>query len=376
MLDSAFTARSPALPSPVPTGRGALVLAATAALLTGLWPVAGAGQTQDMSESMGPSHDMHGAPSPLPVGRIAVQHDPEGGRITVALGPFDLPASGNTMRLTPAEALVIPVDGWLTAFRARILDDAGRPLPDEILHHINLVRPDRRELFMPVMQRLVAASHETGRVDVPFPFGVAVESGDTVLVVAMLHNPTGREARVTVEAVLDYDGPEWLDRWGVQPFYVDVSAPPDGAAFDVPPGRSEVSWEGSPAIDVKILALGGHAHRFARELRLVEVRDDGSTRVLWRAEPRTGPDGGIDEIPRRRFLHRLGLPLSRDRTYRLVGVYDNPTGAVLPAGGMAEIAGVVWPSEAWPGSADRGRVRADCLWFTRHNLALMNRVCG
>jgi hypothetical protein len=36
--------------------------------------------------------------------------------------------------------------------------------------------------------------------------------------------------------------------------------------------------------------------------------------------------------------------------YRLVAVYDNPTGAPIPDGGMGALGGVVWPtgSAPWP----------------------------
>ncbi len=99
---------------------------------------------------------------------------------------------------------------------------------------------------------------------------------------------------------------------------------------------------------MEVLALGGHLHEHAVELRLEEVRPGRTDRVLWRAAPELAPDGRVAAVPRGRFLHRLGLGLSRDRTYRIVAVYDNPTGRMIPGGGMAEIAGVVIPDTAWP----------------------------
>lgn len=313
-------------------------------------------------------------PADAPVA-FQVLHEPEHHDLVMLMGPMELPASGATMRLTTAHAVRFPVDGWLTGFRTRIVDGNGVELPRDVLHHINLVRPGRRELFMPVMQRLVAAGQETGKIEVPFPFGVPVSEGDTILVVAMVHNPTGRPLRLTVEARLHYDTPEWLNRIDVQPFHMDIQPPPAGASFDLPPGRSTFSWEGSPAIDVAVLALGGHVHEHAVELRLEEIRPGRPDRVLWRVEPELEPDGRVAGVPRDRFLHRLGLGLSRDRTYRIVAVYDNPTGRVIPGGGMAEIAGVVMPDTAWPvPDTTNDTFVADYRSFTRHNPELRDGV--
>ncbi|MDX1673740.1 MAG: hypothetical protein R3314_02965 [Longimicrobiales bacterium] len=325
-----------------------------------------------LASSLAAQHDSeyaghHGEPSVAASG-FQVLHEEEHQDLVMLMGPVRLPAQGHSMRLTPARAVVVPVDGWLTRFRTRVVDTNGAELPSEILHHINLVRPGRRELFMPVMQRLAAAGQETGEIAVPFPFGIPVSRGDTILVVAMVHNPTGRPLSVTVEGRLHYDTPEWLNRVDVQPFYMDIRPPPEGAAFDLPPGRSTFSWEGSPAIDAELLGLGAHMHAHAVEVRLEELRPGAEDRVLWRATPVFRPDGSVGEIPRKRFLLRLGLGLSRDKTYRIVAVYDNPTGDTIPAGGMAELAGVAMPDEPWP-AADRtsDKYVADYRSFTRHN---------
>lgn len=320
----------------------------------------------------GQMHGAHGGSKPIATaGRLQVLHERDHEDIVALLGPIALPDTGNTMRLTPAGAIVVPVDGWVTTFRTRVVDEVGSELPAEVLHHINVVRPARRELFLPVMQRLVAAGQETGEVRVPFPFGVPIQKGDTLLVAAMIHNPTGRPVQVTIEARLHYETPRWLHRFDVQPFYLDIQPPPATAAFDLPPGPSTFSWEGSPAIDVQVLGLGGHMHEYAQEVRLEEVRPDGETKTLWRARPELRPDGGIAEIPRGTFIHRLGLGLRRDRTYRLVAVYDNPTGGVIPGGGMAEIGGVVRAAAEWPATdpADPA-FRSDYRTFTRNNPAL------
>lgn len=313
----------------------------------------------------------HGGHPMAVAGDLQVLYEPDHQDIVMLVGPLDLPATGRTMRLTPAAAVTVPVDGWVTSFRVRVVDGDGNELPSEILHHLNLVRPDRRELFLPVMQRLAAAGQETGEIRLPFPFGIPISKGDTILVVAMVHNPTGQPVRAFVEGRLHYDTPEWLNRVAVEPFYLDVQPPPQGAAFDLPPGRSTFVWEGSPAIDVEILGLGGHLHQYAEELRLEEVPPDGDPRVLWRARPEFRSDGLVDRVPRKTFLLRLGLGLSSGKTYRIVATYYNPTGAVIPEGGMAELAGVVRPDAPWPEpDLTDPEFLTDYRLFTRNNPTL------
>jgi hypothetical protein len=51
--------------------------------------------------------------------------------------------------------------------------------------------------------------------------------------------------------------------------------------------------------------------------------------------------------------HSVGAPVRADHTYRVTVEYDNPTGKVLPEGGMGVIGGLFAPSEPeqWPAAA-------------------------
>jgi hypothetical protein len=53
----------------------------------------------------------------------------------------------------------------------------------------------------------------------------------------------------------------------VMPVYLDVVPHGGFHSYDLPPGRSERSWEGRPAVGGRILALGGHLHRYGVSLR-------------------------------------------------------------------------------------------------------------
>jgi hypothetical protein len=133
----------------------------------------------------------------------------------------------------------------------------------------------------------------------------------------------------------------------IQPFYLDVMPPAGGHAYNLPPGRSSKSWEGKPAIDGRILALGGHMHKYGLLLRLEDVTEK---KVLWEARPELDDKGNVIGMPKKYFVWRLGIPLKAENTYRLTAFYDNPTGKMIPLGGMGALGGVVVPSNAneWP----------------------------
>jgi hypothetical protein len=82
------------------------------------------------------------------------------------------------------------VDGWLHGFAVEVVDGAGRAVPRAAIHHVNVIVPTRRELFSDIMLRIAAVGAETAPVRLPRLLGHRVHAGDSVLVIAMLHNPT------------------------------------------------------------------------------------------------------------------------------------------------------------------------------------------
>lgn len=258
-------------------------------------------------------------------------------------------AAGHDMARTPFEHVVVPFDAWLTGFDAEVLDGDGNRLPREMLHHVNLMSPDSRDLFRPIMQRIAAAGEETSPIEVPWPFGVPVHAGERLAAFAMLHDPDGTAAGpVQVRMRIRYAR---RGRIAVKPFFIDASPPPGPAGWDLPPGHSTRSWEGSPAVSGRVLAVGGHLHRYGQELILEDVV---AGRVLFRLLPILSEDGGLEDVERRHFIARLGIPMSRERRYRITAVYENPTGDTIRDGAMGAIGGMILPSaRPWP-RADAG----------------------
>jgi hypothetical protein len=272
-------------------------------------------------------------------------------RFIIELPVVDLPA-GADHHAAPQPApvrVVIPADGWLRGFRVELEDRRGEPVPQHVLHHVQLFDPSKRDLFAPYMLRVIGAGGETGGGTIPWPFGYRVQAGDTLLAAAMLHNPTTAAYEgVRVRLVLEYAGQSLVSRRGVHPFFSHVTDPAASSSYDLPPGASEQSWEVTPAIPGRILALGGHLHRYGVELRFAEV-DTG--RLLWRGLARTDEEGHVVSIDRGTFLLRGGIRLDPERRYRVTAVYDNPTGDTIRGEGMGTVGGILlvgggipWPA--------------------------------
>ena len=296
-----------------------------------------------------------GAPVTPAAGTAALRVYRDAGDLVLDLGPIDLPAHTmhDAIRQPPPLAVRVPSDGWVHGYSVDVYDSTGAVVPHQVLHHLNVIEPEHRELFSPIMLRVAAAGSETAPVDLPSFIGFRLHAGDSLLVSAMLHNPTDRSysgAHLKVRFRFS-DASGWLHPLSVYPFYLDVMPPAGGHSFDLPPGRSQRSWEGRPAIAGRILAVGGHLHKYGVLLRL---EDRTANRVIWEVKPDTNAAGDVVSIPVKNFLWSLGERIRPDHVYRLVAVYDNPTGAVIPEGGMGALGGVIWPtgSDPWP-SVDR-----------------------
>ena len=250
--------------------------------------------------------------------------------------------------------MVVPVTGWIYGYSGEMVDSAGRQIPIRLLHHVNLIVPERRELFSTIMQRMGAAGAETPPVELPSVFGrpllgYPVTRGDTLLLTAMVHNPTDRGYEGARVRVLMRYAPAntWPHPMAIYPFYLDVMPPAGVHAYDLPAGHSEKSWEGHPAVAGRILAVGGHLHKYGVALRFEDVT---TGRLLWQTTPVTDSSGEVVRVPTKTFWWRLGVPVRPDHSYRLTAVYDNPTGHEIPDGAMGALGGVIIPDHlsAWP----------------------------
>jgi len=297
-------------------------------------------------------------PEALPDATVLV--DSGARQLVIQLPPVDVPAGrpgGEAMVGLPLCQVLVPLDASLHSSRVELVDGSGRLLPRDLLHHFNLSDPDHRELFLPIGLHVLAASRETPAITVPrLLFGLPLARGQRLIAGAMLANGSDvAYRRVHVRLVLRYvpAGRPW-PLYRTYPWAIDVQyplgRPPTGSkAFDLPPGRTERSWEGSPAIPGTILGLGGHMHDYGVSL---ELKDMTTGTVLWRGAPVTDTAGRVISFPLARFYNwrRLGVHVLPTHRYRLTAVYQNRTGRSIRDGGMGAVAGLFVPDRGaeWP----------------------------
>jgi hypothetical protein len=292
-----------------------------------------------------------------------VTSDPDRREVQVVAGPFVVPAlkegmghhdheGGEGMR-SPLIPISWPVDAGLAGFRLAVWDADGNELPRDIIHHVIAVNFDRRQLVYPIPERIFGFGTETPDIKLPGSIEVPLERGDSIGFYAMWNNATGQALEgVFVEVVLPYSS-EGEDREQALPIYMDTSNRIGGkTSFDLPPGLSAQSYEFQIPTSGALLAAGGHLHDYGVELRIEEVV---SGRTVTRIEAERTEDGHVTAVEQRvyRRLFKLlddRVPLEAGVRYRVVGVYDNPTGEVIKDGGMAHIVGLFVPDDLddWP----------------------------
>src|ERR1051325_9825833 len=80
--------------------------------------------------------------------RTTITVDPHREIMVMELPPVDLAAG--TVVEEPASVGEFPVTGSIYALHAELVDAEGRRLPTELLHHMNVMDPNERELFLPI----------------------------------------------------------------------------------------------------------------------------------------------------------------------------------------------------------------------------------
>lgn len=323
------------------------------------------------------------APQPAePESRVAVAIDSSKHLVVITAGPFDLPdmsahADHSMSHDTPVQEFDWPVEGWFRGFRIEVLDSAGGQLPRKLMHHLIMINYDRRQLIYPAAERLWGAGVETGAAQLPRTIGVPLRPGTGLGLYIAWHNQTGRELpRVKLRMTMDWMPRNQLPRpVDVLPIYFDVNLTVGGAnEFDIPPGRSERAHEFVVPTEGRILGVSGHLHQYGKEVRL---EDAGNGKVLARVSARQRPDGSVRKMERHLFgVAGDGLKLKAGKRYRVVAVYDNPTGETLVKGAMGSMVGIFAPSDVrrWPAiEANDTTFQRDLRFLARRGYTAMGR---
>ncbi len=282
--------------------------------------------------------------------RATITKNPGRDELILELPAVDLPPG--TVVDQAASVGEFPVNGSIYALHAELVDETGRRLPSGLLHHMNVMDPGERELFLPISRRILASGMETGEIRFPWLlFGAPVRAGERILANAMVHNHTNVGYRgVRVRLVLSYvPGHRPWPLFSVVPWQLDVAFPVGDKSFDLPPGRSERSYEGSPAVEGKLVVIGGHMHEYGRT---IEFWDATSGKLLWHGEPAPAPRGEPNAVPIAKLysLRGLGMRITPTHRYRVRVIYENPTGHTISNGGMGVVGGLFMPDRkaVWP----------------------------
>ncbi len=297
--------------------------------------------------------------------RVTVTVDSARREVVIEAGPFEVPAghhgagsSGHGEHQPQLLGFRWPVAGWTRGFALEVSGPDGRPLARQLLHHLNVVNFERRQLVHPAFERLVALGRETEDVVLPKGVGVPVDP-DSRLALLVAWGNNAHEDLSGVSLRLRF---KWLPA-STSPAPTPVliwMADADFAAgtsdaYDLPPGPSERTVEFALPASGRLLAVGGHLHDYGTLLRLEDV-ETGKT--LIELVPRVDAAGHVSRMPRALpGVTGDGIKLRAGRCYRLVARYDNPTGGSLENGAMAVMAGVFAPDriDRWPlmaGGAD------------------------
>jgi hypothetical protein len=271
---------------------------------------------------------------------LALVDYPSEETLEFVIGPVDLRAGGPHIRL-PMQWAELPFDAYMHGFEWEMRNGEGKLLPPDLLHHVNLIDPDNRELFSPISRRILAAGRENLKESIPKVLGYPLNKGGRILIATMFATPQDTDYEdVYLHFKIRYSraGEGLITPKAVYPFYVDVMGFTEVKDFEVPPGHTERARTVRPGVDARILGIGGHVHDYATELRF----EDATTgEVLWRAEPEVDESGRVAGVPSSKFLLQLGKKIYKDREYRIVVEYDNPLDVPAPGMGMGAIGGIV-----------------------------------
>lgn len=294
-----------------------------------------------------------------PVARVRV--DSAHREVIVTAGPFHVAAMPAGMKhedmenmddhSTPLIRFDWPVAGWLRGFKIEVAGTDGRPIDRRVIHHLIGVNLDRRQLLYPAAERIFGIGRETEDFFVPKTIGVPMRPGFRLGMYMVWQNETGVDLPdVEIRVRLAYS-PSNLNPQPVStlPLYMDVNLTVGGTnTFDVPAGKSEKAWEFTMPLDGRLLGYTGHLHDYGVAVRLEEV---ATGKVLGMVKATLEADGKISKISRELpGVGGDGVRLRAGRTYRVVGTYNNPTGATIPKGAMAHISGIFAPADLskWP----------------------------
>jgi hypothetical protein len=277
--------------------------------------------------------------------KLEVREDATRHSLTVRVGPLNLPAhsSHHSVAQAPDQFLTIPFDGWITAYHPRLVDDAGRVLPNHLLHHVAFYNTGRADFLCPKkLEHIFGAGGEMNDWPANPGIGYRVHKGDRIVIGTMFHNPTGTDyPRTYIEVRMEYQlsGPGAAELKSVYPAWFDVKGcGPSG--YDLKPGRNVTSDEFTLGYSGRLVGVGGHLHDYGQQLVLENLTRHETIATL---RSKLDPQGHILSMPVMLFTDRGGSALPKGEEVKVTATYDNLAGKPLPEGAMGIVVGYFLP---------------------------------
>ena len=285
-------------------------------------------------------HSMSGA-------KLPVTKDPSGLARIIRIGPVNLPAHADHMAVAqpPDFFVTVQAEEWLTAFHPRLVDDAGEPLPNKLLHHVAFYNTGRRDFLCPNKEEhIFGAGGEMNDWPAVPGFGYHLEPADRIRVNTMFANPTDTSyPKVYLEVREEYQlaqpGAQQLK--SVYPVWFDVMGC-HNSGYSLIPGKNVTTFNFTLGYSGLLLGVGGHLHDYGQQLVL---EDATRGQVIVTLASSLDPNGRILSMPVNSFADRGGYRLDKGELVRVTATYDNPTGKSLPQGAMGIVVGYFLPDD-------------------------------
>lgn len=287
-------------------------------------------------------HDMSQMPGmKMAAGRIEVTNDAASHTLTVRLGPWNLPAHTDHMhaeQLAP-QMLVIPFDGWITAYHPALEDPNGERIPGRLVHHVAFWNTARSDFLCPKKEEhIFGAGGEMNDWPVLPGVGYRVHPGDRVRITTMFHNPTDTSYdQVFLKVGIEYQpAVSGQDLKSVYPAWFDVKEC-GNSDFDIPPSGLMLSGRFKLGYSGRLLGVGGHLHDYGKQLVLTQ---QGTLQPIATLKSNLDEQGHIVSMPIVPFLPD-GIPLAKGTVLDVTATYGKPQEA--NAQGMGIVVGYFLP---------------------------------
>jgi len=299
-----------------------------------------------------------GSPDRATCTTLTVELDTVRHEVVITAGPFvledhsnmpDMDHNGMHMAETDMMRFEWPAIGSLRGVDLSLHDASGKPLPTHILHHLAMYNFDRRGLIHRQVERLFAWGQDTRAVVLPSGVAVPLPKGEHLGFLIAWHNDLGYDIKdAYVRMTLPYAKPRDV-KLQVFPWYLDVHNVNGGRnSFDLPAGRSSQRLDFQVPLSGRLIAVGGHMHDYALDVRLV---DSARRKTLIKLDAERAKNGDVHGTERFIFgFHEDAFPIRAHHTYALVSDYDNTSGQAIADGGMGQLNGIFQPDRPseWP----------------------------